>query len=102
MPRRMRSWSSRSSDVAISEAGAALNRRGELSRSVLVLTCRAVVDLATEVPRNVSAESDVQPAKPEGQPDIAPLWRRQSGGNSSRHETNAHRADHRHAEHPAG
>src|SRR5687767_15964508 len=101
MPRRTRSWSSRSSEVAISDAGAALDRRVGRSRSIFVLICRAVLDLATEMPRNVSAESDVKPAKPDGKPDIAPFRRRQRRGDPHRQDANTHPPDHRPGEHLA-
>ena len=54
------------------------------------------------MPRNISAETDVQPAKSDGEPDIAPFRRRQSGGDPGRHEAGPDGANHRHTEHPTG
>ena len=101
MPRRMRSWSRRSSEVAISEAEAALDGRVEALSLSLVLTWRAALDLATVIPRNVSAESNVQSAKPDAEPDVAPFGQCQRRGDPGYHEARPERADHRHAEHPA-
>src|SRR5256886_14162332 len=86
MPRRTRSWISRSSSPV---RGLAPGRAPATSRSA-ASAFLAVPCLATVPPSNDRAEHDVQRAEPRRHQPVSPRRRSEQGGGADGHETDAH------------
>src|SRR5450432_1574875 len=88
MPRRKRSWMSRSSLGAV-----AFSARTRLASP---LSFRTAPDLATEPPCDHYAEHDLQDAESRGQEPVAPLRGGQYGNGSQDQKAHPHERDHAH------
>src|SRR3989442_995085 len=92
MPRRTRSWISRSSSAARTPIR---SRRGACSTASVFLIAP---DLATVPPRNEGAEGDVEPTESRRQEPVPPGGRAQQRRRAYQHEAQAHHRDHAHRE----